>query len=88
MGYYFGKAKFQSEACKKYLMLALLLPILLHGLFDYIQLAMSAHWIWIIVPFMALLWVSSTILVRKSLERSPFRYVMREETINVPSNSP
>lgn len=90
MGYYFGKSKFQSNeqanSPRTLLILALLLPIILHGVFDYIQLAMPATWMWMIIPFVAFLWVASMILVRKSLEKSPFRYVMREETINVPSN--
>ncbi|WP_227395259.1 glutamic-type intramembrane protease PrsW [Jeotgalibacillus aurantiacus] len=56
MGYYIGKAKFTKEQNKKRLILiSLILPILLHTLYDYI-LVSSVHWIYYIIPFMLFLW--------------------------------
>ncbi len=56
MGFYFGKAKFNRDGKEKtYLLLALLIPFLLHGLFDYI-LYLETVWIYYIVPFMFFLW--------------------------------
>lgn len=76
MGYCFGKAKFTEQQRRLLLILSLLLPILVHGLFDYIQLAL-ASWSWLVVPFVATLWICAMILVRKALDTSPFRYVFR-----------
>lgn len=84
MGFFFGKAKFSDKP--GYLRKSLLWPIVAHGIFDYIQMAFPSSWTWTIVPFVALLWICSMILVRKSLEKSPFRYVFRDDTINITGN--
>lgn len=54
MGYYVGKAKF-SIFKKRYLLLSLLIPFILHGLYDYIIYSFE-QWIIMIVPFMIFLW--------------------------------
>ena len=84
MGFFFGKAKFSDKP--GYLRKSLLWPIVAHGIFDYIQMAFPSSWTWTMVPFVALLWICSIILVRKSLEKSPFRYVFRDDTINITGN--
>lgn len=56
MGYYFGKAKLShSKAEKKWIVIALILPFSLHGLYDYIILS-TQKWIFLILPFMIFLW--------------------------------
>ena len=56
MGYYLGKAKFSSsEERHKWLFLAISVPILLHGTYNYIFLA-EKNWIYFMVPFMFFLW--------------------------------
>ncbi|MEJ8544898.1 glutamic-type intramembrane protease PrsW [Brevibacillus borstelensis] len=57
MGYYLGKAKFSGKASLelKRLIVSLALPIILHALYNTIFLT-TEYWIWIIVPFMLLLW--------------------------------
>ncbi|MED2011323.1 MULTISPECIES: glutamic-type intramembrane protease PrsW [Brevibacillus] len=57
MGYYLGKAKFSGKANLELrrLFVSLALPIILHALYNSIFLT-TEHWIWIIVPFMLLLW--------------------------------
>ncbi|GFR36862.1 protease PrsW [Insulibacter thermoxylanivorax] len=84
MGFCFGKAKFSDKP--GYLRKSLLWPIVAHGIFDFIQMAFPSSWTWTIVPFVALLWICSMILVRKSLEKSPFRYVFRDDMINITGN--
>ncbi|MCM3596979.1 glutamic-type intramembrane protease PrsW [Metabacillus idriensis] len=56
MGYYLGKGKFSliSEK-KKWILLSLMLPVLLHGLYDYILVAHEL-WPFYMVPFMFFLW--------------------------------
>lgn len=86
MGFYFGKAKFSDGVRRRFLIYSILLPILAHGSFDYIQIAFTADWSWTIIPFTIFLWVYGLILVRKSVEKSPFRYVFRDDTINAAPN--
>jgi RsiW-degrading membrane proteinase PrsW (M82 family) len=57
MGYYLGKAKYSPEHERKYVTYALLIPIFWHGSFDYILLQASNYWLWLIAPFMFILWV-------------------------------
>lgn len=55
MGYYLGKGKFSQTSKNKWLMLSLLLPFLLHGIYDYILLSFE-NWLFFILPFMIFLW--------------------------------
>ncbi|MEX2416180.1 MAG: glutamic-type intramembrane protease PrsW [Paenibacillaceae bacterium] len=57
MGYYLGKAKSSPEHERKYVTYALLLPIFWHGSFDYILSQANNYWLWLIAPFMFILWV-------------------------------
>jgi protease PrsW len=54
MGYYIGKGKFTSSK-RKWLTLSLLLPFLLHGIYDYILLTQQ-NWLNLMLPFMIFLW--------------------------------
>lgn len=58
MGYYFGRAKFTSNR-KLFLWISLTVPILLHGIYDYILLQFQKNWLMIMVPFMLYLWLSA-----------------------------
>ncbi|MGM0751285.1 MAG: glutamic-type intramembrane protease PrsW [Bacillota bacterium] len=56
MGYYLGKAKFSSsEERHKWLFIAIFVPILLHGTYNYIFLS-EKNWVYYMVPFMFFLW--------------------------------
>jgi RsiW-degrading membrane proteinase PrsW (M82 family) len=57
MGYYLGKAKSSPEHERKFVTYALLIPILWHGSFDYILAQANNYWLWLIAPFMFILWV-------------------------------
>lgn len=87
MGYYFGKAKFGSQPRRKLLVFAYIIPVFIHGTFDYIQLSFDSLWTLMIFPFIAALWICAMILVRKSLDKSPFRYVFKDEMVNPSANS-
>ncbi|MEH7415181.1 glutamic-type intramembrane protease PrsW [Neobacillus drentensis] len=55
MGFYLGKAKFTKGSKTKWILLSLLLPILLHGSYDFILISIE-NWVFIILPFMIFLW--------------------------------
>ncbi len=72
MGFYLGKAKFsQGTLVTKYLLYSLMLPILWHGIFDYILLISKSFWVWFIVPFMILLWIKGIWRVNLANAGSP-----------------
>ena len=56
MGYYMGKAKYKEYNERKFITLSLFMPIMWHGSFDYILLVAGSKWLWLMIPFMALLW--------------------------------
>jgi len=82
MGYQLGKAKFHHANKNKYLMSALLLPLIFHGFFDFILLEFKAVWNWLVLLLMLLLWFFSLQIVNKANDRSPFRVVTNEEETN------
>lgn len=55
MGFYIGKAKFTEGKKAKWVIISLLLPFILHGLYDYILISQE-NWLYIILPFMIFLW--------------------------------
>jgi RsiW-degrading membrane proteinase PrsW (M82 family) len=82
MGYSLGKAKFSNgKKIRLHLWLALLLPIVWHGLYDYLLLTVPSTWYWLVVPFMFLLWFRGMRNVNRANAVSPFRLLKREEEI-------
>jgi RsiW-degrading membrane proteinase PrsW (M82 family) len=81
MGYYLGRAKFVPGKARLYLILSLALPIGWHGLFDFILLQVKSHWLWLMVPLMAYLWIRSLGRVQRANNRSPLRAVGSEDEI-------
>lgn len=82
MGYLFGKAKFTtSSKMKLYLAAAFLLPVFCHGLYDYMMLKIPTSWLWLIVPFMCLLWFGGIQVANRANATSPFRLFYREEEL-------
>jgi hypothetical protein len=68
---------------KKYLRRALLLPLIFHGIFDYILLSFKSNWLWLMLPLMIFLWLFSLRLLNKANDRSPFRAVQRDEEAKI-----
>ncbi|MFD1955759.1 glutamic-type intramembrane protease PrsW [Paenibacillus thailandensis] len=82
MGYYLGKAKFAPSAkSRKYLAIAFALPWLLHGFYDYIMISYDTKWMWIIVPFMVILWSWGLHKMKRASSRSPFRFLVPEDEV-------
>ena len=61
MGYYLAMAKFcmDPKKCKKYLRQSLFVPVILHGIFDFILMSGSPFLLLFFIPFVIYLWVSS-----------------------------
>ncbi len=71
MGYYFATAKFEGK--KRYLWLALFVPYVLHGIYNYI-LFLDRRLLWIpFLAFVVFLWVLALGRIKKLLARSPFK---------------
>lgn len=73
MGFYIGKGKFTTKAKRKWLALSLILPFLLHGIYDYILLNQQ-NWLMNILPFMAFLWWLGLRKVRKARALSTLHF--------------
>jgi RsiW-degrading membrane proteinase PrsW (M82 family) len=80
MGYYFGKGKFSPHK-RKWLILSLFLPFLLHGIYDYILISQT-NWIFVMLPFMAFLWWLGLRKVKKAHLLSAQYAEMQKETVH------
>ncbi|GIO28473.1 glutamic-type intramembrane protease PrsW [Ornithinibacillus bavariensis] len=56
MGYYFGKAKMNNHYVGGNIFLALIIPIILHGIYNFILGTVHENWALFAVPFMIILW--------------------------------
>ncbi|MFB9277255.1 glutamic-type intramembrane protease PrsW [Cohnella cellulosilytica] len=82
MGYSLGKAKFSvGKRVKVHLWLALLIPVVWHGFYDFMLLTFPPTWLWMAVPFMFLLWFIGMRMVNSANAVSPFRFLKREEEV-------
>lgn len=71
MGYYFALAKYNQK--KKYLWLALVVPYLLHGIYNYI-LFLDRRILWMpFLAFVVFLWILGLKRMKILLQNSPFR---------------
>jgi len=66
MGYYFGKAKMTNDqTTSRFIFFSILIPFLLHGLYDYILLSIN-FWVQIMIVFMIFLWCFALHKVKKA----------------------
>lgn len=75
MGYYLGKAKFvqHEQKAKAYLKRALIIPVILHGLFDLLLSTQHTVLAMGVVPLSLGMWVMALRQIRLAEMRSPFR---------------
>lgn len=58
MGYYLGRATFaQGTSRKRLVLMSLAIPVLWHGMFDYIIVLSGTYWFLLLFPFMIGLWL-------------------------------
>ena len=79
MGYYLGRAKFGSRHPRLRVFGAMLVPFLLHGLYDYILLAVTFNWVYVQAPFMIILWIIGLRKVRAAI-RHPIEQIQMKES--------
>lgn len=74
MGYYLGIAKFVREPYKsRYFRKGLIVPIILHGIYDFILLSRRYYIMSIFVIYMIYLWKRGIRNVRELVECSPYK---------------
>lgn len=56
MGFYVGLAKFYPQFKKKLIWAALIYPILLHGIYDFILMSGSSYLLLLFIPFVIFMW--------------------------------
>ncbi len=72
MGYYFGLAKFTPKT-GKYLTLALLFPIFLHGVYDFILMSENDYLLLLFIPFIIYLWIIGFSKMNRHSDTSVFK---------------
>lgn len=75
MGYYFGIARMYPELKRIYLRKALLIPILLHGIYDFILMSGLPALLILFVPFLIYLYYSGLRKMRIISDASIFRNI-------------
>lgn len=86
MGYYLGKSKFILRRSTRITLLlySVGLPVLLHGIYNIILLYGQDRWMWLMIPFMAGLWIYSLHRVARASNSPPvgqeYKYQTRRES--------
>ncbi len=77
MGFYFGLAKFYPQFKKKLIGAALLYPVLLHGVYDFILMSGNPFMLLLFIPFVFFMWhygiKKIKMLSEKSIYQSNFK---------------
>ncbi len=73
MGYYFGLAKLSPKNKPMNFLLALIVPIALHGLYDFILMTEHPYLVVAFVPFLYYLWKSGFKKMKELSDNSRFR---------------
>jgi RsiW-degrading membrane proteinase PrsW (M82 family) len=78
MGYQFGLARFYPKERSWRLFLALLIPILLHGIYDFILMSGHPSLLFVFIPFLIFLWFFGFRRIRQLSDRSIYRRFRQE----------
>lgn len=80
MGYYLGIAKFAGPQYRqKYIWKGFIVPVLLHGVYDFILLSQKFYLLILFIPYMLYLWKRGLRNVDELVDFSPFREREEEE---------
>jgi RsiW-degrading membrane proteinase PrsW (M82 family) len=79
MGFYFGLARFSGKRRKSYILLALLLPFLFHGIYDFMLMGKTVFLLTAFIPVFIYFWVSGFRKMTKLSEASSFRSLHDKE---------
>lgn len=79
MGYYLGIAKFIRPHMKaKYAWLGFIVPVILHGIYDFILFSQRFYMLILFIPYMLYLWRRALKNVDELVEHSPYKAVFRD----------
>jgi RsiW-degrading membrane proteinase PrsW (M82 family) len=73
MGYQFGLARFYPGERSMRLTLALAIPILLHGIYDFILMSGHPYLLFVFIPYLIFLWLFGFRRLRQLSDRSIYR---------------
>lgn len=74
MGYYLGIARFvKPQYTRKYMRLGFIIPVVLHGIYDFILFSQRLYLLVFFIPYMLYLWKRGLSHVDELVEFSPFR---------------
>ncbi len=73
MGYYLGEAKFAVSKRLLFMILAIIIPIILHGFYDFILFSRNTYMLLILLPFLIYLWYSNFRRMKKHSDDSVFK---------------
>lgn len=71
MGYYLGKGKFSAVKKTQWIAISLILPVILHGFYDYIIISLDL-WLLYMFPFMVFMWWLALRKVKSARTMSAF----------------
>jgi len=74
MGYYFSLAKFFKKRRTVNFLTALLMPILLHGIYDFILMSQHQMYLLIFIPFLYYLWRSGFKKMKELSDNSRYKF--------------
>jgi RsiW-degrading membrane proteinase PrsW (M82 family) len=73
MGYHFGLARFYPKERTERLILALFIPILVHGIYDFILMSGHPYLLFVFIPYLIFLWLFGFRRIRQLSDRSIYR---------------
>lgn len=74
MGYYFSLAKFFEKRRTINFITALLMPILLHGIYDFILMSQHEMYLMIFIPFLFYMWRSGFNKMKELSDDYPYKF--------------
>lgn len=73
MGYYFAIARFTPEKRSQYLFFSLIVPIVLHGIYDFILMSKNNWLMLLFIPFIIYLWIVGFRRMKRHSDGSVFK---------------
>jgi RsiW-degrading membrane proteinase PrsW (M82 family) len=73
MGYYLGKYKFSPQKKPKLILSALFVPILFHGLYNFLIMSKFTLLLLLFIPLIIYLWIRGLKNTKELIEKSPFK---------------
>lgn len=78
MGFYFGLAKFHPSDHVKLIVMAVVFPIVLHGIYDFILMSGNTYLLLLFIPFVVYMWRDGFKRLKKMSDASKFNPNQKE----------